>query len=375
MEADRLMNILVIAKAFPPETGGLETYSERVALAYAHAGHEVTVVTAHPGLIGPERRGDISVLNVGQGAQPVVFARMARALLSMRRRRFDFVHATSWRVALPAILLRRSLPLVITVHGREVFVVPAPLRPIMLRVIRRADLVPTVSQAVLDKFQESLSFPLDKAFPNWNGISFEAECLQPHDKPDGFTISCLCRMVERKNVAGAIRAVAALIREGHDIRFRVAGSGPELDRLRALVAEERMSDRIEILGRIPDEAIVPLYRESHVFLHPQIAARDGQDMEGFGLTIADAMSFGTVPVAGASGGPLDFIATDETGFLVDGTDQGAIVDALRRLVEDRGDLARIGRNAQSFACSRMTWGAHVGAILSRLADRPPSDDA
>lgn len=375
MEADRLMNILVIAKAFPPETGGLETYSERVALAYAREGHEVTVVTAHPGLIGPERRGDISVLNVGQGAQPVVFARMARALLSMRRRRFDFVHATSWRVALPAILLRRSLPLVITVHGREVFVVPAPLRPIMLRVIRRADLVPTVSQAVLDKFQESLSFPLDKAFPNWNGISFEAECLQPHDKPDGFTISCLCRMVERKNVAGAIRAVAALIREGHDIRFRVAGSGPELDRLRALVAEERMSDRIEILGRIPDEAIVPLYRESHVFLHPQIAARDGQDMEGFGLTIADAMSFGTVPVAGASGGPLDFITTDETGFLVDGTDQGAIVDALRRLVEDRGDLARIGRNAQSFACSRMTWGAHVGAILSRLATRPPSDDA
>lgn len=360
------MKILYFAKAFPPETGGVETYSEQVAFAYARAGHEVVVITAHPGMPGAEMRGEVLVHNVGQGAQPLVFSRMLRKLWTLNLGDFDFIHSTTWRVAMPPLALSPKIPLVITVHGREVFVVPKPLRPALSHVMKRAHLIPVVSQPILDKFQESLSFPLTNAFTNWNGISFESESRKLPSKPDELILFCMCRLVERKNVAGAVKAVARLVRAGHRLTFRIAGNGPEKEALASLIREEGMSGHIELLGRISDEAAIGHYRESQIFLHPQIAALGGGDMEGFGLSIADAMAFGSVPVAGASGGPSDFIRPGETGYLVNGEDVTEIEAALLRLIGDRGHLESLSRSAWEFAHARLTWDAHAAAILQRI---------
>ena len=361
------MKILYLAKAYPPATGGVETYSAQVAMAYARAGHDVTVVTTHPGAVGEEMRGKVRVINVGDhGGQSAIFGRMVQQLWSMRRQPFDLVHATTWRVSLPALVLRRSLPMVVTIHGREVFVVPKPLRPLMMRALRHADHLPTVSQPILDKFEEDLGFRLERAFSNWNGISFEKESGELRDKPEGTALFCMCRLVARKNVDGAIRAVAELIGRGHDLSFRIAGGGEEAEHLATLVRELGMEDHIKLLGRVPDDDIQPLYRSSHIFLHPQIATRSGQDMEGFGLTIADAMSFGCVPVAGASGGPLDFIQNGETGYLVDGTKVDEITDALERLITDPQHRENLAYAARTFARDQLTWDAHAHKILDRL---------
>lgn len=361
------MKILCLAKAYPPETGGVETYSEQVAMAYSRAGHEITVVTAHPGEAGTAMRGAVKVVNVGQqGGQAGVFRRMMSQLWLLRREGFDAIHATTWRVALPALLLRRGLPMVVTIHGREVFVVPRPLRPLMMAVLRHGAHFPTVSQPILDKFQQDLGFELKGAFANWNGITFEEESAKPHDKPEGIALFCMCRLVARKNVEGAIRAVARLVEEGHDLTFRIAGGGEDLGRMKALVSDLGMEGRILLLGRVPDEDIIPLYRSSHIFLHPQIATHAGQDMEGFGLTIADAMSFACVPVVGASGGPLDFIQSGKTGYLVDGTQQDEIVASLKRLITDGSHRENLSRAAQVFARTELTWDAHAEKILASL---------
>lgn len=363
------MKILYFAKAYPPETGGIETYSEQVAMAYDRAGHEVTVITAHPGETGTEMRGNIAIHNVGQGPQAKVFVRMMKKLRSLRGQEFDFVHSTSWRVGLPPLLLRPKLPLVVTVHGREVFVVPGPLRPAMTFVLKRARLLPTVSQAILDKFQETVPYILDNAFADWNGISFEEETRSPPDKPEGdINIFCMCRMVERKNVAGAIIAVARLIREGRSLTFNIAGSGPQLEELRSLVRSECMEQHIHVLGRVTDEDVAPLYRKSHIFLHPQVATTSGGDLEGFGLTIADGMAFGAVAIAGRSGGPQDFVTPGETGYLVDGEDISDICEKLRLVIDDSAHMAQLSRNGWAFATGSLTWDIHAEKIMQRMRD-------
>jgi glycosyltransferase involved in cell wall biosynthesis len=361
------MRILLLAKAYPPETGGVETYSEQVAMAYARAGNDVTVLTAHPGAIGQEKRGDVAVINVGQhSGQAGVFRRMMGQLWELRREDYDIVHATTWRVALPALLLRRSLTMVVTIHGREVFVVPKPLRPLMMQVLRHADHFPTVSEPILDKFEDELGRRLSGAFSDWNGISFEEDSHLPCEKPDRMRLFCMCRLVGRKNMHGAIQAVARLIDKGHKLDFRIAGGGEETARLQALIEDLGMQDHIQLLGRVPDEDVRPLYRSSHVFLHPQIATHSGQDMEGFGLTIADAMAFRCVPVAGASGGPLDFIRSGETGFLVDGENISDIEAALEHLITKPEQREMMASAAQEFAREHLTWDAHVSKILERL---------
>lgn len=365
------MQILLIAKAYPPETGGVETYSEQVAMAWRRAGHEVTVLTAHPGARGETLRDGIPVINVGQGAQAGVFRRMMGQLWRMRNRRFDMIHATTWRVALPVLLLRRKTPLVVSIHGREVFMVPGPLRPLLVRVLRHAALLPTVSKAIIDKARKSLPLPDSKTFACWNGISFPEESAEWVERSSSgrLEIFDMCRLVPRKNVDGAIRAVARLVRAGRDVRFRIAGGGPESEKLADLILEEGMADHIELLGRVPDEAVEPLYRESHVFLHPQIATEGGGDLEGFGLSIADAMAFGVVAVAGASGGPTDFIETGRTGYLVDGTDLADIENALLHLLDNRAEMAAVARAGWEMAHRDLTWDRHVERISERFDSR------
>ena len=360
------MKILVIAKAYPPETGGIETYSEELAKAYAVLGHNVTVLTAHPGVLGTGHRGQVTVHNVGQGGQLTVFRRMLAWLLGGRKKNFDVVHATSWRVGLPAVICLRGLPLVVTIHGREFFIVPSPLRPLMRHVLSRASLLPVVSQPILDRARRVTGLYLPQGFSNWNGISFETETASVHEKPDGFRVFCMCRMVERKNVSTAVKAVASLIREGYDIDFDIAGGGEELERLRKLIQAESAGDRIVLHGRIADKQVPEFYRRAHVFLHPQVAPRAGHDLEGFGLTIADGMAFGCIPIAGASGGPMDFIEDGKTGFLVDGLDQDAIRDRLRQLYLDGYKRADMSNAARSFARDELTWTAHACKILGKL---------
>ena len=357
------MNILVLAKGYPPETGGVETYSKQVALAYVRAGHYVTVVTAHPGPKGTEIRGGVTVINLGQkGGQLGVFRRMLLCLWSLRTQSFDFVHATTWRVALTGLVMRRKLAMVLTIHGREVFVVPKPLKPIMLRVLSHAQHLPTVSQPILDKFESDLGFKLEKAFANWNGISFENEPPRTELQTETTQIFCMCRLVKRKNVDGAIRAVAELVKKRRNLKFNIAGSGPEAEALSELIAELNMTGNIRLLGRVPNEDVADWYRNSQIFLHPQIAARGGQDMEGFGITIADAMAFGCVPIAGGSGGPLDFIRQAETGYVVDGTSISAITDVLDFLLTEPNHLAIISQAAYEFAHEKLTWDSHTERI-------------
>lgn len=361
------MKILVIAKGYPPATGGIETYSEKLAQAYAKLGHDVTVVTTHPGPPKTERRDAVKVTNLGERSQPVVFAAMANWMLRNRHRQFDLVHATTWRVAIPAIMLRPAAPLLVTIHGREVFIVPKLLRPVMKAVLNRADAVPTVSGPILERAKSLAYLPLHRGFSNWNGISFEAETQEMPVKPDGpIRIFCMCRMVARKNVASAIRAVATLVREGKDMRFDIAGSGPELDSLRKIAEAENVGDRIQIHGRIADPAVPEFYRLAHIFLHPQVETENGTDIEGFGLVIADAMAFGCVPVAGDSGGPSEFISNGQNGYLVDGNEPGQIIIALRNLVDDRPLMDRIGGSAHRFACSELLWKKHAERNLAKL---------
>ena len=94
------MKVLVIAKAFPPEVGGVESYSEFIARAYLKANVTPTVISQFKGRRGwheinyPE--GKIRVYNVGPGSQFRVFLRMRRACSSiLSREKFDFLHPTT----------------------------------------------------------------------------------------------------------------------------------------------------------------------------------------------------------------------------------------------------------------------------------------
>jgi len=369
--------ILVCAKAFPPAIGGVETYSEHVARAYAGCGCSPLVLTAFEGPLGWQERhykeGIVRIFNVGVGTQPMVFARMLRhARHILRTEQFDFLHATTWRPALALLPWRNRKPLVITVHGREVLIVPKPLKPLMTLALRSAQMVVAVSRATKSAAAQALSGAVNTE--GWtvafNGISYriEAEASPERLPAKERIIYSFCRLEERKNIHRAVRALSILKQRGiGGFRYLIAGRGPEYNRVAQLIEEFSLDDTVKMLGYLDDDEIVDRYREADIFLHPQTAAKDGKDIEGFGLVIADAMSFGAAAIVGSAGGPADFVRDGTTGLVVDGEEADEIADALARLLLTPNLLAAIQREGRAWVLNKLSWDTHVTTILDGIS--------
>lgn len=368
-------HILLLCKAFPPITGGVESYSEQVARAYLGHGFQVTVVTqtgGSPGWRSQEyAEGSLYLFNTGPGGQSVTALRMRRELGSLLKKTpFDLVHATTWRPA-AALMGLRTPSLIVTVHGREVLKVPALLRPAMWSTLKKARIVVTVSSETLARTHSRFGRIVDTS--DWvvsgNGLSFvgtEARQWSAQEsRPVRFLT--LARLVERKNVQGCIEAFRILKSRGYtNFEYRVAGTGPLAEPLRRQADVAELSNQITFLGFIPDADVRATYQWADVFLHPQIDVSGGDDFEGFGISIADAMSFGCLAIAGAGSGPSDFVTDGETGILVDGTEYEQLADAIKAVLDAPNRFGAVAHTGQRHVTTELSWAKHINRFLSKL---------
>lgn len=89
-----------------------------------------------------------------------------------------------------------------------------------------------------------------------------------------------------------VRAVAALRANGVDVTLDFIGDGPDADELRRLIQDLSLDDCVNVLG-----SRMPEYIESHLCEYDMLV--QPSRIEGFGLTVAEAMAAG-IPVAVAS---------------------------------------------------------------------------
>lgn len=374
------MKVLIVAKAYPPDVGGVQSYSEFVARAYLKAGVTPTVVTIWKGQRGwhdknyPE--GAVRVLNLGMAPQPVVFARMLSACAALRlRHRFDLLHPTTWRPALAILPWRGRTPLVLTVHGQEVLNYPAVLKTGMSRILRTADLLVTVSHATMTVAKTALQAPPNGDWEvDFNGLS-DIDLATAFDRPARdpaapVRILSFARLAERKNVQGCLRALAMLRSRGiTNFHYTVAGTGPMRHELESLIDTLDLRAFVTMAGYVEDADIPDLYRNADIFLHPQTAPNVGRDLEGFGLAIADAMSFGAAAIVGNAGGPKDFVRHGERGLVVNGEDTADIAAALETLLTTPETLSRLALEGRAWVLRTLSWDRHVAQILTNLRRR------
>lgn len=85
--------------------------------------------------------------------------------------------------------------------------------------------------------------------------------------------------------------------------------------------------------------------------------------EGFPLSILESMRAGLPVVASSVGGVSESVRDGENGYLVERGDVGAVSDRIRRLLQDAGLRARMGRAGRARYERDFTLGQSVSRTL------------
>jgi phosphatidylinositol alpha-1,6-mannosyltransferase len=353
----------VMAKGYAPDEGGMQTYAKGVAEAWADAGAVVTVFTQSSAGPRRDRIGNLTLVDIGAGKSPMVPVRFLRAMRAERRNSGTphFVHGTTWRTSMLPMVM--GLPYAVTFHGRE-FMADGLSHSAVRAVARRARAIVAVSDYTRQRLLERLAAVEPSPIVAWNGLS-APPLARSADNGIPLLFS-LCRLEPRKNIAAAVRACAVLHREGVPFRYVIGGRGPELARIGSLVAELGLQGVVEVAGFMDSDRVAELHARADIFLHPQIDVEEGRDFEGFGITIADAMAAQTAVIVGKTGGTPELIDQGATGFVVDGTHDAEVTNALRELLEDPAKREAMALAARNHALETFRWDRHVALIAAAL---------
>ncbi|PIW26852.1 MAG: colanic acid biosynthesis glycosyltransferase WcaL [Rhodospirillales bacterium CG15_BIG_FIL_POST_REV_8_21_14_020_66_15] len=173
-------------------------------------------------------------------------------------------------------------------------------------------------------------------------IPFRARSL-PGDRP--LSILSVGRLIEKKGIADALRAVSILVRRGVDLRYTVVGDGPLRPQLTQLCDELSLSRAVSFVGWRDRNAVAGLMERADILLAPSITAADG-DQEGIPVTLMEAMAAGQIVVSTAHSGIPELVMNGRSGLLVEEGDPDGLAAAVMFLLSMGNAWPRISLAAR-----------------------------
>ncbi|HYM80550.1 MAG TPA: glycosyltransferase family 4 protein [Candidatus Limnocylindria bacterium] len=161
------------------------------------------------------------------------------------------------------------------------------------------------------------------------------------------TIVFVGRLRRYKGVDWVMRTLPRVLARVPQARLIVIGDGPFGPELRLAAARLGVAHAVHFAGFLPLADKVRRMQEAWVVVQPS-------PKEGWGLTVVEAGACGTAVVAADSPGLRDSVRRDETGLLVPFSDDGALADALVRVLEDRDLRERLAAAGLAWA-ARHQW--------------------
>lgn len=352
------MKILFINSEYPPIGAGAGNASANLGGLLVKAGHEVTVVTAgFAGLATDESCDGVQVLRGPAGRrridrstawEQVVFMAGAsyRCISLMRRFRPDVVLAF---FGLPsggvAWLLNTlyGIPYVVSLRGGDVpgfrpydfWLYHRIAEPLLHVIWRRASSI-VANSAGLRDLARRFDSNVDIAIVS-NGVDVH-RYADTERKWSPARVLSVGRIVHQKGLDLAIRALSEL--QDLEWSWRVAGDGPQLSALENAVRERNIDGRVQFVGWQSTDQLRKEYADSNLFLFPS-------RHEGMPNAVLEAMASGLPVIATRIAGNEELVVDGQTGILVPVEDASALREALRDLLADDHERARMGSAARA----------------------------
>jgi glycosyltransferase involved in cell wall biosynthesis len=376
---------------------------EKIVFELAGRGHAVDVVLPrHPELeVGGRERGlsirffpfyagsgrsyawgYASSMRADRELRPRAVAMAPVAFLSglatMRRlvasNRYDVIHAhwvlPNGPIAALAALGSRQPPLVVSLHGSDIFVAErsAVLAAIASWTFRRTSWVAACASDLARRAVRLGASP-ERVVTLLHGVDVAdlagGDASRWREQAGAgageFLVVALGRLVAKKGFSHLLRAVALLEARGVPVRVAIGGSGDLAAHLEAEARELPCRDRVRFLGDVPHDQVGPLLRAADAVAVPSVRDEMG-NVDGLPNVLLEAMAVGRPVVSTAIAGIPDVIADGENGLLVAAGSAEALADALGSLHADEGLAARLGAAALETARA-LSWSCYGDRLL------------
>ena len=366
----------------PDKLGGLERYVRELAEQLSRDGLNVTIITkrVHPTL--PAREVSANGVVIFRHRVPskskktfavrypfVVGYGVLRDLRHIPKT--SIVNCHYALTTLPLLLTRRQF--IYTFHApvhKEIlnerggsYVLPkviqqfavAAVRLTEKAILRRAQTIVVLSDAMADEVRDLVPSGAAKTVKIPGG--FDGDLFSPSDdrKVERFAspvrLFTARRLTIRTGVVELVEGVGILRQRGVDVELRIAGDGHQRREVEQKVRELQLESHVHLLGRISDEAVRDEYRRADLVVMPT------QELEGFGLTTAEAMACGAVVVGTPVGANEEVIGNFNRSLVSRDPSPQAIADVVAAVVAKPNWVDDLRQLTSTYAHDRWSWRA------------------
>ncbi len=223
--------------------------------------------------------------------------------------------------------------------------------------VKNADEVWSVSSRIVD-IRKKMGLSSEKIIflPNVPPVEFNKFRENKHDKYSLITYGIVDKQLD---FDGAIKAVAALVKDFPKISFTVVGNGPEENRLKQLASKSGVANRVHFLGQKPLSETLKIASKSGIGLALYTGVW-GFNKYGDSTKCREFFNYG-----------LPVLSTDTHSTVGDITDSGAgiivkmsvdeYVDAIKQIIDEYEDYSK-----KSLQLGKKYEGAHRKELLRIL---------
>jgi len=375
------MRVFFVTQDFPPETGGIQTYS------FEHT-KRLSKEMDYLGVIAPLRKG--AVKHDETSGVETIRIRISNALLFLplifrlpflvKKKKVDTVFHAQWQTLVPSIISKKLgliRNIALASHARELLLNPFKvsfLHSLYFRYMRwalsKVDIHFPVSaytkSLLLDKkvAEEKIQVVINGTDPQVFFPKDVSDFKKELNLSRSFILLTVTRLVERKGIDTVIKAISILKNEIDSLTYFVIGDGEMKEELKILAREEGVDNNIEFVERTGREALTDYYNACDVFVMP--SRTTPPDVEGFGIVYLEANACGKPVIGSYSGGIPSAIIHKKTGLLVEEDNPVKLADAIKSLYDNKEFAEELGASGLQRVRDEANWDAVSKTVIHHL---------
>ncbi|TKJ44190.1 hypothetical protein CEE36_00150 [candidate division TA06 bacterium B3_TA06] len=265
------------------------------------------------------------------------------------REQIALLHAHFGTWGAYALPLQKSLrvPMAVTFYGQDMSLLPKRTiwRNRFQKLWKKGDLFLVEGPHMMAELIK-LGAPREKVALQRIGVPVSGIGFRiPKIKSDPHTALWAGRMVEKKGLMDALKALGILSNKGIGLDLRVIGDGQERAKAKRFVQEKGLEDKVRFLGFLDYQGYLRELKQADFLIAPSRTSSKGETEGGAPTTILEAQARG-LPVVATRHADIPFILPQNYPYLANEADPADLARVIKLLLDDRKRWPQIAREGR-----------------------------